>query len=68
VTFTVDTHHHMLPDFFWQATEGDLRCRKDIETSPELTESERTAVLGATAMTLIPRLASLRSRSQTHAS
>jgi 6-methylsalicylate decarboxylase len=23
VTFTVDTHHHMLPDFFWQATEGD---------------------------------------------
>jgi hypothetical protein len=68
VTFTVDTHHHMLPDFFWQANEGDLRCREDIETSPELTESERTAVLGATAMTLIPRLASLRSRSQTHAS
>jgi hypothetical protein len=24
VTFTVDTHHHMLPDFFWRATnEGD---------------------------------------------
>jgi 6-methylsalicylate decarboxylase len=24
VTFTVDIHHHMLPDFFWQATnEGD---------------------------------------------
>jgi hypothetical protein len=23
VTFTVDTHHHMLPDFFWEATEGD---------------------------------------------
>jgi len=22
VTFTVDTHH-MLPDFFWEATEGD---------------------------------------------
>jgi hypothetical protein len=20
VTFTVDIHHHMLPDFFWQAT------------------------------------------------
>jgi hypothetical protein len=24
VTFTVDIHHHMLPDFFWRATnEGD---------------------------------------------
>jgi 6-methylsalicylate decarboxylase len=24
VTFTVDIHHHVLPDFFWQATnEGD---------------------------------------------
>jgi aminocarboxymuconate-semialdehyde decarboxylase len=23
VTFTVDTHHHMLPGFFWEATEGD---------------------------------------------
>ena len=24
MTFTVDIHHHMLPDFFWQATnEGD---------------------------------------------
>ena len=23
MTFTVDTHHHMLPDFFWEATEGD---------------------------------------------
>jgi len=24
VSFTVDIHHHMLPDFFWQATnEGD---------------------------------------------
>jgi 6-methylsalicylate decarboxylase len=24
VTFTVDIHHHMLPDFFWQATnEGN---------------------------------------------
>ena len=22
MTFTVDTHHHILPDFFWQATEG----------------------------------------------
>ena len=23
MTFTVDTHHHMLSDFFWEATEGD---------------------------------------------
>jgi hypothetical protein len=24
VTFTVDIHHHILPDFFWRATnEGD---------------------------------------------
>jgi hypothetical protein len=24
MTFTVDIHHHILPDFFWQATnEGD---------------------------------------------
>ena len=23
MTFTVDTHHHMLPGFFWEATEGD---------------------------------------------
>ena len=24
MTFTVDIHHHVLPDFFWQATnEGD---------------------------------------------
>jgi hypothetical protein len=24
VTFTVDMHHHILPDFFWRATnEGD---------------------------------------------
>ena len=23
MTFTVDTHHHMLPDFFWEVREGD---------------------------------------------
>jgi 6-methylsalicylate decarboxylase len=27
VTFTVDTHHHMLPCFFWEATEGDEPVR-----------------------------------------
>lgn len=38
-----------------------------IEASPELTGSERTAVLGATATTLI-RLATLRPQTQTRAS
>jgi Amidohydrolase len=37
-------------------------CRERIEDSPELTDSERTAVLGVTATKLIPRLASLPSR------
>jgi aminocarboxymuconate-semialdehyde decarboxylase len=34
-----------------------VSCRTDIQASPELTESERTAILGATATKLIPRLA-----------
>jgi 6-methylsalicylate decarboxylase len=45
-----------------------VSCREHIEASPELTDSERTAVLGATATTLIPRLTTLRPRTQTHAS
>jgi hypothetical protein len=50
VTFTVDIHHHMLPDFFWRATnEGDHP-------------------VGATATTLIPRLATVRPQTQSHAS
>jgi hypothetical protein len=44
-----------------------VSCRGHIEASPELTASERTAVLGGTATTLIPRLANLRSQTQ-HAS
>jgi Amidohydrolase len=48
-------------DFPYLRRDIALRCREDIEASPELTDSERTAVLGATAMTLIPRLVSLRS-------
>jgi DNA-binding LacI/PurR family transcriptional regulator len=48
-------------DFPYLRRDIALRCREDIEASPELTDSERTAVLGATAMTLIPRLATLRS-------
>jgi predicted TIM-barrel fold metal-dependent hydrolase len=39
-----------------------VSCRADIEASPELTENERTAILGATATKLIPRLAALNSR------
>ena len=42
--------------------------RERIEASPELTDSERTAVLGVTATKLIPRLASLRSQPQPQAS
>ena len=54
-------------DFPYVRRDIAVRCRADIEASPELTEYERTAVLGATAMTLIPRLASLRPRTQTSA-
>jgi 6-methylsalicylate decarboxylase len=36
-----------------------VSSRGHIEASPELTDSERTAVLGATATRLIPRLAAL---------
>jgi hypothetical protein len=45
-----------------------VSCREHIEASPELTDSERTAVLGVTATKLIPRLASLRSQPQPQAS
>jgi 6-methylsalicylate decarboxylase len=37
-----------------------VSCREQIEASPELTDGERTAVLGGTAAKLIPRLARLR--------
>jgi 6-methylsalicylate decarboxylase len=42
-------------------------CRQRIEASPELTDDERTAILGGTAATLIPRLAALRPAAQTAA-
>ena len=45
-----------------------VSCRQHIEANPELTTSERTAVLGDTATKLIPRLASLRSQTQRQAS
>jgi 6-methylsalicylate decarboxylase len=44
-----------------------VSCREHIEAAPELTDGERTAVLGATATTLIPRLAALRPRTRTRA-
>jgi len=44
-----------------------VSCREQIEASPELTESERTDVLGRTAVKLIPRLASLQSKTHTRA-
>jgi NAD(P)H-binding len=46
-----------------------LRLLRDaVGISPELTDSERTAVLGVTATKLIPPLASLRPQTQPHAS
>jgi len=36
-----------------------VSCREHIATTPVLTDAERTAVLGATAATLIPRLATV---------
>ena len=55
-------------DFPYLRRDIALRCRQDIEASPELTDYERTAVLGATATTLIPRLATLRAQAQSDAS
>jgi len=55
-------------DFPYVRRDIAVRSREDIEASPELTDGERTAVLGGTAMTLIPRLAALRAQAQTHAS
>ena len=69
VTFTVDIHHHMLPDFFWRATnEGDhpvggiaqppwsrrARCRSS--TTPASTSpSPRSAPRACTPGTPPPR-------------
>jgi 6-methylsalicylate decarboxylase len=55
-------------DFPYLRRDIALRCREDIQASPELTDAERTALLGGTATTLIPRLATLRAETQTHAS
>jgi aminocarboxymuconate-semialdehyde decarboxylase len=52
-------------DYPYMPRDLAVACRELIEASPELTENERTAILGATATELIPRL---QSRSQTRAS
>ena len=52
-------------DYPYMPRDLAVACRGLIEASPELTENERTAILGATATELIPRL---QSRSQTRAS
>jgi 6-methylsalicylate decarboxylase len=44
-----------------------VSCREHIETSSELTDYERTAVLGGTATELLPRVAKLRSTTQQRA-
>jgi aminocarboxymuconate-semialdehyde decarboxylase len=44
-----------------------VSCREQIEASPELTDSERTDILGRAAMKLLLRLASLPSKAQTSA-
>jgi hypothetical protein len=62
MTFTVDIHRHILPDFFWHATnEGDTPVGGIARRCNELSADERAAVLGETAVKLIPRLAALRS-------
>jgi 6-methylsalicylate decarboxylase len=51
-------------DFPYLRRDLAVSCRERIETSPELTESERTAVLGGTAAELLPRVARLRSQAK----
>jgi 6-methylsalicylate decarboxylase len=51
-------------DFPYLRRDIAVRCREDIEASPELTDTERRAVLGGTAMTLIPRLVRLASHGE----
>ena len=55
-------------DFPYLRRDLAVSSRGHIEASPALTDGERTAVLGGTATTLIPRLAAVRSQTQTRAS
>ncbi|HJY01502.1 MAG TPA: hypothetical protein VJ351_11890 [Streptosporangiaceae bacterium] len=54
-------------DYRYLRRDLAVSCRDHIEATPELTDGERTAVLGATGTTLIPRLATLRPRTRTRA-
>jgi NADPH:quinone reductase-like Zn-dependent oxidoreductase/predicted TIM-barrel fold metal-dependent hydrolase len=51
-------------DFPYLRRDLAVSCREHIETSAELTESERTAVLGGTAAELLARVARLRSQTK----
>jgi hypothetical protein len=66
LSFTVDVHHHILPDVFWRATNDahspvggilPAACRHEVETSTELDGEESRAVLAGNALKLFPRLA-----------
>jgi aminocarboxymuconate-semialdehyde decarboxylase len=61
--------HHVVfgSDYPYLRRDLAVACRQHIETNPELTVSERTAVLGGTATELLPRLASRRFGIQQHA-
>jgi 6-methylsalicylate decarboxylase len=50
-------------DFPYLRRDMAVSTRQHILDSPELSDGERTAILGATAATLIPRLAALKSAS-----
>jgi aminocarboxymuconate-semialdehyde decarboxylase len=49
-------------DFPYLRRDLAVSCREHIQTSAELTDSERTAVLGGTAADLLARVARLRSQ------
>jgi hypothetical protein len=65
MTLTVDLHHHVIPDVYWEASYprdaisiGGLR---QLQNTAELDDGERRAVLGGSAVRLIPRLARVES-------
>ncbi len=55
-------------DYTYLRRDLAVSCRERIETSSELTETEKTVVLGGTAATLIPRPAALDPQTQAPAS
>ena len=67
MTFTVDIHHHILPDFFWAATNEAGHPVGGIQP-PAWSRASTLSFLGATATTQIPHLATVRPQTQSHAS